>query len=244
MVKFDSTEYWQANTWDRHVELGRVPRAVKDEFLRQEKQTVSKALALVSGDASFRIMDLACGTGRIAGSILQMASHDVRFSVTLVDFNLKTLEIAKERLHTYRHVSCVLSNVYEIGDAFDGCFDVVICLELFHHISDLQRLFGQVKKVLKPNGVLIGNVFAAESYGEWDKLKYGAVKSFRRRLLSSFAEEIYDKMPSAAKKIIRKYGVARIAPLFREELVSYLGSYFDCFEIATSYYYWFYARKA
>ena len=244
MVIFDSAEYWQSHTWDRYVDLRRVPRAVKAEFLRQEELTISKLLPLLNGKGEFRIMDLACGPGRIADSVLQATSSKSNISMTLVDFNSGTLELARENVKGYQNVSFLVATAYEIGNVFDRCFDAVICLELLHHISDLDLLFGQIARVLKPGGILIGNVFALESYAEWDKLKHGSIKSLRRRLLCSLSEVFYGKSPDAVKRIIRRLGLARISPLSREELVASLESHFESFEIATSYYYWFSARGA
>ena len=244
MVLFDSTEYWQANRWDRYIELGRVPQAVKTEFLRQEELTVSTIARLAAGDAELRVMDLACGTGKIADSVLRAASPSGRISMTLVDFNSQTLEMARQNLTQYHNVSFLAANAYDIGDVVDGYFDVVICLELLHHVSDLTLLLPQIATVLKPNGLLIGNVLAAASYTEWDRLKYGWIKSRRRQLLCFLSEGVYHKSPDAIRRMIRRLGLARIRPLTREQLLASLEPHFDMLEIVNSYYYWFSAKAA
>src|SRR5271157_3807641 len=124
MVIFDSTEYWQATTWDRYIELARVPQAVKAEFLRQEELTVSTILPLANAGGSLRIMDLASGTGKIADSVLQVASSKAQICMTLVDFNSRTLELARKHLKGYQNVSFLAASAYEIGNAFDGWFDI------------------------------------------------------------------------------------------------------------------------
>jgi len=242
IVRFDSTEYWQANTWDRYVEVARAPQAIKDEFLRQEELTVSVILPLCNAESDLRVMDLACGAGRVAESVLQAASLKGRVFMTLVDFNPKTIVLAKQNLKDYHNISFKIADAYDIGNVFNGGFDAVICLDLLHHISDVNSLFAQIKKVLKPNGLFIGNVLAAETYAEWDRLKYGRIKSWRRRLLCSLSQKVYRTSPGAVKRVIRRLGLARLAPFAREHLVASLEAYFESVEIITSYYYWFCAR--
>jgi len=242
MVIFDSNEYWQCTTWDRYLELEKVPPAVKAEFLGQEKLTVSALLHLLNGRVGFRVMDLACGTGRIADSVLHAVPRNAEASMTLVDFNSRTLATARRNLKDHPSVSFLKANAYEIANAFDRSFDAVICLELLHHVSNLNLLLAQIAKVLKPGGILIGNVFAAESYAKWDKLKYGALKSLQRRLLCSLSEAVYSRSPDAAQRMIRRAGLARMRPLAREELVANLKPHFDSFDVIPGYYYWFSAK--
>lgn len=244
MVQFDSIEYWLANRWDRSVELGRVPQAVKAEFLRQEQLTISAVMQLVTRHSALRVMDLACGPGRIADSVLRATSPSGSLHMTLVDFNAKTLEEAKQNLRMYRNLSFLAADAYDVGNRFNGCFDAVICLELLHHISDLNLLVSQIAKVLKPDALLIGNVFAKENYREWDRLKYGLIKSSRRIALCCLSEWVYRWSPDSARRTIRRLGLARIRPLSREQLVAILNPHFELLEIVETYYYWFTARVA
>jgi ubiquinone/menaquinone biosynthesis C-methylase UbiE len=245
MLIFDSKEYWQTHTWNRYNELNKVPEAVRVEFLRQEEQTTSKVLSLIEGKSDFQIMDLGCGTGRISESVLKRASLKKKnISVTLIDFNSRTLDLAKKNLQGYKNVTYQKSDIYEIKNLYNKSFDVIICLDILHHISNLDLLFQNIITVLKPNGCLVANVFAEETYEKWDKLKYGSIKSWRRSVLSTFSEAIYDKSPNILKMIIRRYGLARIKPLARGKLISYLDQYFESNEIDTSYYYWFWAKTS
>ncbi len=243
MVIFDSKEYWQANTWNRYVELAKVPEAVRVEFLRQEERTASEVLSQAEGKSGLQIMDLGCGTGRISESVLRRAALTERnISVTLVDFNSRTLDLAKENLHHYKNVSFQKSDIYDVKNLYHQSFDVVICLDILHHISNLDLLFQNIITVLKPDGCLVANVFAEETYEKWDKLKYGSIKSWRRSVLSAISEAIYGKSPDTVRRVIRRYGLARIKPLARGTLIAYLDKYFETNEIDTSYYYWFWAK--
>jgi ubiquinone/menaquinone biosynthesis C-methylase UbiE len=242
VVLFESNEFWQSHRWDRYLELERVPAAVQAEFLRQEKLTTSAVASLLAKGACIAVMDLACGTGRIAESVLKEDPSHKKLQMTLVDFNSQTIEIATRNLQRYENVSYITSDAYDIGRLFVGCFDVVLCLELIHHLVDLDNLFGQIAGVLKPNGILIANVFAANKYREWDRLKYGRLKSVRRRVLCSISERIYNSVPRICQRVIRRMGIARIKPLAKDELCERLGKSFKVLEMSDGYYYWFRAR--
>ena len=240
MVKFDSEEYWQKTTWDRHVELQRVPIQVRKEFENQEDLTVDAICQLIPLHQQLSILDVPCGTGRISESILKRCT--VPIWLTLADFNSVTISLAKKYLNGYSSVNFRELDIYDISKEFHHEFDVVVCMDFFHHSSNLMLLLEQVTSVLKPGGILIGNVFAEEHYRKWDNLKYGLIKSTRRFTLYKIATRVYDFAPPYIKRIIRSQGFARIAPLTYNELTSSLESHFESFEIVEGYYYWFSAK--
>jgi len=244
MIKFDSVEYWQSHLWDRYSELEKVPALVREEFLRQENLTVAKALSLLNDRNELKIMDLACGTGRISKSILKAMPASKRAELILIDFNDNALEKAKTNLKEYRNVGFSKLDAYNIGDEFKEYFDIVIAMDFLHHIANLHDLLSRIEKTLLPGGTFIGNVFADRNYKKWDKCKYGVYKSKKRLILHALtSSSLYRLSPTFLKKLIRYTGTARIAPLSLNELNLYLKSYFVSVETVTSYYYWFSARK-
>ena len=241
MISFDSEEYWTAVTWDRFCELDRVSEAVRTEFLNQESLTVSRIARLCQGRRAPRIMDLACGTGKIALSILQAVQSDIH--VTLVDFNSDSIALAKKNLVSYGNVDFHTLNAYEISTVFHHQFDAVVALDFVHHISRLDLLFLEIQKVLKPGGFLIGNTFAESSYGEWERLKHGYLMALLRRICKDFSRGVYGMSPTQIRKVIRRLGLARIDPLDRDELLLQLKQYFALEELVQSHYYWFLAKE-
>lgn len=241
MVKIDSDEYWQIKTWDRFKEIELVRPKIRDEFMLQEENTVESILSLAHERGFLHILDLACGTGKISDSILRALLGKVH--ITLVDFNPRTLDKAKTYLSYHNNLDFRCVNAYHIGRRFTGQFDVVICLDFLHHASNLKSILSGIYDVLTPYGVLVGNVLAAETYAEWDRMKYGILKSSRRRLLNIISRAIYDVSPSLVKKLIRLFGFARIEPLTREELSLNMGTFFEDLKIVSTYYHWFSATR-
>lgn len=237
MIKFDSAEYWQVKTWDRFKEIKVVPPRVRDEFTLQENSTIDKILLLSRDQDSLSILDLACGTGRISDSILKLLPNKAH--IVLADFNPRTLDKARAHLNNHSDLEFCCVNAYDIGRKFRKEFDVVVCLDFLHHVSRLELLLAEISGALMPSGILIGNVLAAETYREWDRIKYGILKSSRRRVLNNISKSIYDISPRPVKKLIRLSGLARIEPLSKGELVRYLGICFEYLEITSTYYHWF-----
>jgi len=241
MIKFDSDEYWRVKIWDRFKEIEVVPPKVRDEFMLQENNTVGRILRLSSDRDPLSILDLACGTGKISASILKSVPEKAH--ITLVDFNPRTLNKARMYLGNHSSLDFCCVNAYDIGRKFAREFDIVVCLDFLHHVSRLRLLLGVIREVLTPSGVLIGNALAAETYRELDRIKYGILKSSRRRLLKNIFKNIYDNSPDPGKKLIRLSGFVRIEPLGKDELVGCLSTYFEDLEVISSYYHWFSATR-
>jgi len=241
MVKFDSNEYWQKITWDRYEELNKVPISVRNEFLVQEYLTVTHIQELAKKKETIKILDLACGTGRISESIIK--ANFGKLVLTLADFNKNTLNQVKQNLQAYNNINYILLDAYKLGDYFKDEFDIVICMDFFHHISKLHLLAKQINTALKPDGVIIANAFDKDKYNKWDRIKYGYIKSTRRRLLFSLTNLFYPCFTDKMKNYVDKNGWARIDSLTEEEIVHCLSPYFGNINFTKSYYLWFNASK-
>jgi len=241
VVKFDSSNYWKTVTWDRYAELAKVPEEVRNEFISQESLFVSSVCGLADTKKAIKVLDLACGTGKISESIIKKNNGVV--SLTLADFNESTLNQAKTNLQAYDNIDYCLLDAYKIGDYFPSEFDVIMCMDLLHHISNLALLLEQISRALKPGGFLLANVFDKVNYNEWDRVKYGYIKSTTRRLFFSLSNQFYPYLPGKAKYFVDKNGLARICPLTENEVLHFLSPYFSNVVLKKSYYIWFSAAK-
>ena len=241
MIKFDSVEYWKQTTWDRYFELKKVKKEVRDEFKHQENLTVSKIKIFVGNRENTRILDLACGTGKISESILKHFSHHTH--LWLVDFNEQTLAIAKQNLTNCQNVNYELLDAYHIGSKHPKYFDVIVALDFLHHVSDLERMLSSIKDALKDDGLFIANVFCAERYSKWDRLKYGFFRSSLRTLFRTVSNNLYQHVTPKIQSFIRQKGLARIEPLSKDEINKYIGRYFSFLDVDRGYYFWFSAKK-
>jgi SAM-dependent methyltransferase len=102
------------------------------------------ALQLVS---SRRVLDAACGAGY--GTAL-MATGGASRSVG-VDSDEATILYARSR---FEECEFVVADVAELPFEADA-FDLVVCFETIEHVSDPNRVLGELDRVMAPDGLLI-----------------------------------------------------------------------------------------
>lgn len=114
-------------------------------------------LQLTDGDT---FLDVGCGEGRhTLGAYLSANVHAI--GVDLSEADLKT---ARERFKEFEEPNNkAKSVVFQQANALqlpfpDNHFDKVICSEVLEHIPDYQGVLAEIKRVLKPHGLLAVSV--------------------------------------------------------------------------------------
>lgn len=95
--------------------------------------------------APSHVLDLGGGTGRWSNWVAEMGHHAV-----ILDRDLGALRIAQKR---HPNISSARANV-EFVPAPDETFEVVFAIQMMGMIVDRHRFFREVRRVLKPNGLL------------------------------------------------------------------------------------------
>jgi len=107
----------------------------------RELTAVQNLLHSVKG----RILDLACGTGRIAGWLKGLGKD-----VIGIDYSLEMLRYASARIPG----RLVRGNALALPFG-DGTFEGVAVGRLFQHFADIVPLLIEIKRVLQPGGVVV-----------------------------------------------------------------------------------------
>ncbi len=94
------------------------------------------------------VLDAGCGVGY--GSAILAAAGATR--VVGVDIALEAVEAARER--------CIPRADFRVDDLRSlglppGSFDVVVCFEAIEHVDDPERVLDELRRVLRPDGLLI-----------------------------------------------------------------------------------------
>jgi SAM-dependent methyltransferase len=89
-------------------------------------------------------LDLGCGDGRLTAHLRAPA-------LTGADVSVVALARAAERVHGARLVRLEPDAPLPFDD---GCYDLVLCAETLEHVRDVQLLLSEVRRVLKPGGML------------------------------------------------------------------------------------------
>ena len=91
-----------------------------------------------------RALDLGCGDGRVAAGL--RAGR-----LTLADVSRVALERAARRVPGARIVQLEPDARLPLEDS---AFDLVLCVETIEHVRDVQLLLSEVRRVLRPGGML------------------------------------------------------------------------------------------
>lgn len=114
-----------------------------------EEPEVDRLLGEVAGLA---VADIGAGTGRHA---VRLAAAGAR--VTAVDFSEEMLKKAKAKAAA-RDVTFVVHDLTHGLPFHDASFDRVVCGLVVDHIADLAGLFGEMKRIARPDAVIVVSV--------------------------------------------------------------------------------------
>ncbi len=110
------------------------------------------------------VLELGCGSGNMwlgHDDVIRRCSR-----LILSDLSEGMLEAAKEKLQSHAGIEYRLIDIQDIPFS-DKEFDVVIANMMLYHVPDLSRGLGEVKRVLRDDGV-----FYCATYGENGMMEY------------------------------------------------------------------------
>jgi len=113
------------------------------------------------------VYDLGCGNGYISRNLAKKGSK-----VFASDISKELIKIAEEQSKDL-NINYSVRNGIDFSGFGDNQFDVVVMNMVIHYIEDLDKLFKEISRVLKPNGVLAfsTNHFFRQTYpySDWTK---------------------------------------------------------------------------
>lgn len=125
------------------------PQMYEKAAREKRAKRVAKLLGDYFGKGKLRrltLLDIGASTG-IIDNVLSKSFK----KVVGIDIDKKAIEFAKKNFKRK-------NLIFEIGDAINlpfknKSFDVVVCMHVYEHVPDQQKLFGEIYRVLKPGGV-------------------------------------------------------------------------------------------
>lgn len=103
------------------------------------------------------VLDLACGNGALTAHILARSSHKAR--VFALDLSREELALARDAIHDARAIW--IEGLADRMPFADGDFDFVLCHLALMVMNPIAPVIAEIKRVLKPCGVVAGIVPAA-----------------------------------------------------------------------------------
>ncbi|MBS1935777.1 MAG: class I SAM-dependent methyltransferase, partial [Bacteroidetes bacterium] len=121
-----------------------------------------------------KVLEIACGTGRVTKHLYLSLPEDANFVAT--DLNKDMIEIAKQR-----NVSTDID--WQVADAqalpfADESFDVVVCQFGYMFMQNKEKAFAESYRVLKPGGMLLFNC--------WDSLANNDMFNIANNVVANF----------------------------------------------------------
>jgi len=127
-----------------------------DSSAHADPQVLSRLVELAQPQRSWRVLDVATGTGHTALTFAPYVAE-----VIGIDLTPQMLAEA-EKLAASRGVSSVhfmIADIHELpfdDETFDDeVFDLVTCRRAAHHFSDIEEAIGEMVRMLKTGGLLL-----------------------------------------------------------------------------------------
>lgn len=108
------------------------------------KKEIIKECELLSQD--YKVLDIGCGAG--------LLDNFLHKEVYGVDINKKAIEFCQKHYHRgkERYKLIGIDQKYPFKDEF---FDIILCLEVIEHVMNIPFFLGEIKRVLKSEGIIL-----------------------------------------------------------------------------------------
>ncbi len=143
-MKKDNKKFWNRYSKVYDFEINKFNKAAYSEMYRLMSRVLTKDM---------NVLELATGTGLIALNIASFVH-----CVNATDFSPKMIETAmKKNTPDNVHFSIEDATALSFGDK---TFDAVIISNALHILPDPKLVLSNIRRVLKPNGLLIAPTFS------------------------------------------------------------------------------------
>lgn len=153
-------EPWLSHmTWRKDFDSWRARRIWQEKHQEANLKDVAYALGEDLGVdfADKKILDLGAGMGGLSVALL-VTYGDRGVSLQAMDYNPAYCRIASLRAQRYGLTLPIAIAAGENLPYPGSYFDVVTCLDVLEHVQSTEQVLREIKRVLKPGGVLLTSV--------------------------------------------------------------------------------------
>jgi ubiquinone/menaquinone biosynthesis C-methylase UbiE len=175
----------KAGHWDHHVDL--VESRVLKGWLDWEFIEVEHIRPSVSGDKTVyylqhffqnhlphmpvrRALSLGCGGGNLERALINLNAAQ---SIDAYDASPESIRLANELAVKEGVADRIQYGVCDINTIKleEGAYDFIVAKMSLHHFTDLDHIYGQIRRALKPGGVFMFNEFVGPTRFQWTDLQ-------------------------------------------------------------------------
>jgi ubiquinone/menaquinone biosynthesis C-methylase UbiE len=142
-----------------------------------------------------RALDLGCGSGTQATCLLEAG-----FAVVAADLSSEGVRVARETIRGAGHHANVMNADAERIPIQDGAIDACTCGLLLHHFTELDAVAAELKRIVRPGGVVVALDANAHNPPTWmflnvvHRLKpLGGLTPNQRALRTSEIREVFGR---------------------------------------------------
>lgn len=163
-----------------------VRRYVNDSVTGSQQWPIDWFQERYGADGFPRAVSLGCGDGPLERDVIGKAMCD---SILGLDISAAAID----RARVLAREAGLAGLEYEVGDLDHlalpaASFDIVFFHQALHHVADLEGCLDEVRRALRPGGLLYLDEYVGPSRGEW------------RRPLIAAAEEVFGGLPGHLKR--------------------------------------------
>lgn len=182
--------------------LGELLANTGDMALKRRARRLIEKLDLRPGE---KILDAGCGDG----FYLHLLSNLGKFELVGLDSEPRALKSATKNLKG-RRVKLIEGNILKMPFK-NNSFDKIVCSEVLEHLQDDLTSLKELKRVLRPGGVLMITVPNHNYPFLWDPINWVLEKVFKTHIKSGFWAGIWNQhlrlyYPEEIRKLIKKAG--------------------------------------
>ena len=118
--------------------------------------------ASLNFDGVSKVLELACGSGRLTKHIANALPANVEFTAT--DLSVDMISVAKTKVTSGR-ITWATADMMDLPFTNDS-FDLVVCQFGLMLVPDQMKAFGEILRVLKPGGKVVFNTWIDRDYNK------------------------------------------------------------------------------
>ncbi|HEY1015946.1 MAG TPA: methyltransferase domain-containing protein [Herpetosiphonaceae bacterium] len=122
----------------------------------------------IDAPADAAVLDAGCGSARLWSG--NAARTPPGWRVTLADFSPGMLADASRTVAGLRPQFALLNADIQSLPLDDALFDVVIANHMLYHVADRPRAYAEIRRVLRPGGLLVAATNSRGTMREYDQL--------------------------------------------------------------------------
>lgn len=146
-----------------------------------------------------KVLELGCGKGTLWSKNKNRVPKEC--SITMVDKSQGILEECKINLKQIKQVCDYIESDIRSLPFEENTFDVVIANHVLYFIKDIDEAMREIRRVLKPGGILYASTFGKGNFGEVDRV----LKDLDPRIMLSRIQLINSFYLDDGEEVLRRW---------------------------------------